>query len=1094
MLGSLLLLASAPRLALGAAAWVEPVAGATLNLFYQEARSLRIASVADVPYVIWSEYDGFRTHVWAKRLAADGSSWVSFAGGGPVDGAATIEADAADVAALGATPIVALVRTTASDVRRLTIVRPDPDGDGWLSLADDPLINVAGYAHGPPSLAVGGDTPWVAWTEWDSSWGRVFVKRLAADGSAWVTPYPEPLNVDPAAFAEQPDLALVAGVPHVAWTERATRAARSAAVHVARMTINGWQRLGGPLNIAGTTAVTPRVAELRGIAYVGWVEGDPVTDRYDVRVARWDEADQEWTELGAAPLNDVSCFEDCSISLETIGGVLYASWGANDIFVKYLDVATGVWQEPATGPLDVGVRESEAIAPELADVAGVPHAAWLESDGSPDLIRVKRLTEPVAAPPVPSNIAILDGSQGDYILQGQTTRATETDVAARWQTVDGTPGRSVTVSAGQWTIVLSAPAGQSLEIGAYDDVRLSGEGRGCNPTGRFVVLERPILAADGGVRGLAADFEHGCEGSRANAQGVVRIGSDLPAPLLQVAPLLDFGDEIVGETTPSSRVTVANVGTSATVVTSVVRDGEMPTDFSVTADTCAEAVLEPDDACFVDVEFAPTDTLDRRAAIRVDHDAPLAARAVAVRGMGVSPLTLAPIRAEFASDPEDPIGQGGAWSYSDPPSLTVDPLQPSIVNMGFEGWSLQFVAPSGSPGLVPGDYHDTVGSGIWDPARPSLTVTGLGRGCGGSTGWFRILDPPVWEKDGRLLSFSVDFTQRCRESSGLLRGSLRYHSTLPTHLDDEPPVGTVTIAAGAEYARSTATRVSVVATDEGSTVRRVSLSNDGLSWTEFAYASTIAWTLSSVDGAKTVWVRWRDGAGNWSATKTDSIVLDTTAPTVGRPRHRFTTGSRLSLHAIPVRVTWTGSDVTSGVDRYQLALSVDGGAYVTVDNDLSSARLIAELRPSHSHRFRVRAFDEAGNRSAWAYGPSFPLSAYDDRDQVLAYGGTWRTGSGSGFWGGTTAYARGRGTSVEFHFTGRAFAWVAGTGPTRGSALVYVDGAYVTTVSLHAPTNLARQIVFSRLWQTSAAHRVRIVVSGTLDHPRVDLDAVLTMT
>ena len=59
-------------------------------------------------------------------------------------------------------------------------------------------------------------------------------------------------------------------------------------------------------------------------------------------------------------------------------------------------------------------------------------------------------------------------------------------------------------------------------------------------------------------------------------------------------------------------------------------------------------------------------------------------------------------------------------------------------------------------------------------------------------------------------------------------------------------------------------------------------SNTGSSFsTAEAYATTKTWTLSSGAGTKTVYVQFKDAAGNWSTLPiTDTIVLDTTAPTI----------------------------------------------------------------------------------------------------------------------------------------------------------------------------------------------------------------------
>src|SRR5204863_8182276 len=95
--------------------------------------------------------------------------------------------------------------------------------------------------------------------------------------------------------------------------------------------------------------------------------------------------------------------------------------------------------------------------------------------------------------------------------------------------------------------------------------------------------------------------------------------------------------------------------------------------------------------------------------------------------------------------------------------------------------------------------------------------------------------------------------------------------------------------------------------------------------------------------------------------------------------------------------------------------------------------------------------------------------------------------------GGRTRYRRHGGAWVEFRFTGGAFAVVAPKRSTRGSARLYVDGRYVSAVSLHRSSWVPRIVVATGSWSRVAAHRVTLVVTGTAGHPRFDIDAFLTL-
>jgi hypothetical protein len=313
-------------------------------------------------------------------------------------------------------------------------------------------------------------------------------------------------------------------------------------------------------------------------------------------------------------------------------------------------------------------------------------------------------------------------------------------------------------------------------------------------------------------------------------------------------------------------------------------------------------------------------------------------------------------------------------------------------------------------------------------------------------------------------------------------------------LDFFGPTGTVTIFDGSGYVISSSVPVSVPATDDGSDVTAVSLSNDAVTWTTKAYEPTIDWNLTPGDGKKTVHVKWEDAHGNWSDESTDTIVVDTIAPSVGAPKHAYSSGATVSSGAMPTKFTWTGTDATSGIGHYQAALSTDGGAYSTISTTLTSAQLTRNLAAGHSYRLRTRAIDKAGNVGAWAYGSTFTVKAYQETSSSIVRSGSWSISSSASYWGGAERFANDAGASAKLTFTGRSFAWVGSVGPSRGSARVYVNGVLVKTISLYSASTAHRRVLLSLSWSTAVSRTVKIVVVGTVGHPRVDVDALVTGT
>ncbi len=140
--------------------------------------------------------------------------------------------------------------------------------------------------------------------------------------------------------------------------------------------------------------------------------------------------------------------------------------------------------------------------------------------------------------------------------------------------------------------------------------------------------------------------------------------------------------------------------------------------------------------------------------------------------------------------------------------------------------------------------------------------------------------------------------QIVNSTSGLVANANNNLSTAKWYLHNEmplpaadaaPPTGTTSIAAGAAFTTTATVTVDTPGDDgAGSGLSLVRLANaatvtggklSDASAKSFAYSPSVIWTLAAGDGTKTVYVQWRDAAGNWSVPISDTIVLDQTAPT-----------------------------------------------------------------------------------------------------------------------------------------------------------------------------------------------------------------------
>ena len=239
-------------------------------------------------------------------------------------------------------------------------------------------------------------------------------------------------------------------------------------------------------------------------------------------------------------------------------------------------------------------------------------------------------------------------------------------------------------------------------------------------------------------------------------------------------------------------------------------------------------------------------------------------------------------------------------------------------------------------------------------------------------------------------------------------------------------------------------------------------------------------------------------AATAGSTVTGRIVdvyraLDRVPPSAKAPTVGFLVGSTMSASTAAVSVHWAATDDRSGVGAYGLQARTGSGAWTTVLAATGGRSANRSLRLSQGHGFRVRARDGAGNWGAWSPAATVTPVRYQETTSLATWHGTWHRFATSSSSGGSSRYATGKGASVTFRFTGRAFGIVSPKGPSRGSARLYVDGAYVSTIDLHRSSWTPRIIVAARSWSSSGTHSVRLVSLGTRGHSRIDVDAFLVL-
>jgi hypothetical protein len=242
-------------------------------------------------------------------------------------------------------------------------------------------------------------------------------------------------------------------------------------------------------------------------------------------------------------------------------------------------------------------------------------------------------------------------------------------------------------------------------------------------------------------------------------------------------------------------------------------------------------------------------------------------------------------------------------------------------------------------------------------------------------------------------------------------------------------------------------------------------------------------------------VRATNGVGTGQASAPSNRVTPTSGsgPAVEAPSTGFAFPGALGTVAVPAVEKWVASSDPHRICSYDLRESVRGGAFYEVALGSPTATSVAvSLNPSMSYRFELNVTNCVGVSSGWGVQPSFAPLAWQESNKRIKYNGAWTTKANHAAYGGGLRFSTTRNASASESFQGAGVAWVSETGPTRGTATVYLDGVAQKTVNLYSPTTHSRQLVWKQGWSFQSRHTITIVVSGTGGHPRVDLDGFLT--
>ena len=209
--------------------------------------------------------------------------------------------------------------------------------------------------------------------------------------------------------------------------------------------------------------------------------------------------------------------------------------------------------------------------------------------------------------------------------------------------------------------------------------------------------------------------------------------------------------------------------------------------------------------------------------------------------------------------------------------------------------------------------------------------------------------------------------------------------------DVTAPVGeTVVINGGDATTNSSRISLAISASDDTAVTHMcISQSTTCTSWRSYATSTTTS--VSGAAGPRTIYVSFRDAAGNVSSAISDTIIYDATAPVDG------------SVSATPsaaeVAMSWSGFvDPGTGIAEYVLRRASGTRAPSTCRSGIEDYRgpatsvTVSGLVDGTTYSWRLCAVDGAGNTSTGVTATERPATEYDpptDGSIVLNGGAAW---------------------------------------------------------------------------------------------------------
>ncbi|MEW6681846.1 MAG: HYR domain-containing protein [Nitrospirota bacterium] len=228
--------------------------------------------------------------------------------------------------------------------------------------------------------------------------------------------------------------------------------------------------------------------------------------------------------------------------------------------------------------------------------------------------------------------------------------------------------------------------------------------------------------------------------------------------------------------------------------------------------------------------------------------------------------------------------------------------------------------------------------------------------------------PLLFTTDGAGLTQTVTVTDRA--------GNGATFTSPVVNRDTLAPTGSIAINGGAAWTNTRNVTLTLTCTDATSGCSQMQFSNNNVTFSPLEpFATTRAWQLSPGEGQKTVYVRYTDVAGQLSPSLSDTIMLDTTPPSLTgisdspdpfRPGNGETTTIRFTLSdnlsgtcTVEVSIRNSSNVPVNTLTTTAACPSSGAAGSIVWDGRDSSGALV----PAGRYSYRVQGIDQAQNRS-----------------------------------------------------------------------------------------------------------------------------------